>query len=228
MLQVLFEDNHLLVVSKPAGLATMGVAEGEASLLDESRRYIKEKYQKPGNVYLGVVSRLDAAATGVLVFARTSKAAARLSGQFRDGEVDKKYWAIVSPPPSPVSDRWLDFLIKDERQKRMVVAAGGRPGAQQARLRYWLRTRTHHLALLQIQLETGRKHQIRVQCAAHGSPIAGDRKYGSRLRFPHGIALHAHSLSFTHPTRSERLEFQAPLPQSWHLFAENAGLELYP
>jgi len=225
---VLFEDNHLLVVNKPAGLPTMGVTSNKPSLIEQSRRYIKQKYNKPGNVYLGVVSRLDAMATGVLVFARTSKAAGRLTKQFRSVEVEKTYWAIVSPPPEQVTAEWVDYLYKDERQQKMaVVQNSSMKGAKEARLQFAVQHRYGQFAWLKVRLETGRKHQIRVQCASHGSPVVGDRKYGSSISFPAGIALHSRELILTHPTRDERLQFVAPFPDSWKQLAKKAGLELH-
>jgi len=216
-LDVLYEDNHLLIVNKPAGLATMGVEAGTASLLTLAKDYLREKYRKPGNVYLGVVSRLDAPVTGAVVLARTSKAAARMTAQFRERSVEKTYWAIVAGRPSPAEGEYVDWLRKDERLRRMLVAAPGEPGAQEARLRYGTLeglSRAGH-SLLEIRLETGRKHQIRAQFAHHGHPIVGDAKYGSREALPAGIALHARRLVVEHPTLRTPVEAVAPLPGSW-------------
>lgn len=214
-LSVLFEDNHLLVVNKAAGLATMGVTEAESSVVGLAKAYLKEKYSKPGNVYLGVVSRLDAMVSGVLVLARTSKAAARLSEQFRERETSKLYWAIVERPPRSKSAEVLHWVRKDERQQRMVVAAANTPGAQEARLAYRTLDRLPAGDLLEIELITGRKHQIRLQLTTIGSPILGDRKYGAARPFPTGIALHARQLSIIHPVSKEPLVFRAPLPPAW-------------
>jgi 23S rRNA pseudouridine1911/1915/1917 synthase len=224
--QVLFEDNHLLVLNKPAGLATMGVAAGTASLFELAKAYIKQKYHKPGNVYLGVVSRLDAVVSGAIVLARTSKAAARLAEQFRQATVLKTYWAIVSPPPVGESETWEDWLLKDERQKRMLVVDRRLRGAQRARLSFETRRRLIRHAWLEITLETGRKHQIRAQCAFHDCPIVGDYKYGSTLPFPNGIALLALSLFLSHPTRDEVLAFDEQLPRAWQLLAVEIGWDL--
>jgi 23S rRNA pseudouridine1911/1915/1917 synthase len=212
--QILYEDNHLLAVVKPAGLATMGVAEGEPSLLSAAKDYIKRRYQKPGNFYLGAMSRLDAHVSGLVLFARTSKAAARLTEQFRTRAVDKTYWAVVSGHPPP-EQYCVDWLIKDERHRKMHRTSEGRPGAQEARLSYRRLRQIRQSWLLEVSLETGRKHQIRVQLSARGTPIIGDRKYGSPEPFPAGIALHARRLRFTHPTLGEPLELVAPLPASW-------------
>ena len=212
---VLYEDNHLLVVDKPAGMATMGAAAGEPSVHQWACRYLVRKYAKPGNAYVGVVSRLDSLVTGVLLLARTSKAAARLAEQFRDGSVEKTYWAIVYPHIAPSAGTCVDWMVKDERQHRMVVADAETEGAQEARLNYHALGETKLGQWLEVDLETGRKHQIRVQLSSRGSPVVGDGKYGSRRAFPSGIALHSRRLVFTHPVRRERLEFTAEPPEHW-------------
>ena len=236
-LDVLYEDNHLLVLNKPAGLPTMGTPGGEATLLSRAKDYLKQKYAKPGNVYLGVVSRLDAPVTGLVLFARTSKSAARLTEQYRTRAVQKTYWALVpsntlrtrgkgdSPifadtkigtvPTLPASGSYLDWLAEDERHRRMHVVSPDHPAGKEARLTYRRIADDGRLALLEIGLETGRKHQIRVQLAHHGEAVAGDRKYGSPLKFPVGIALHARRLVILHPVRGEPMEFLAPLPRYW-------------
>lgn len=222
-IQVLYEDNHLLVVNKPAGLATMGVGPDEASLWRRARGYIKAQYQKPGNVYLGVVSRVDAAVTGVVVFARTSKAASRLSEQFREAEVGKVYWAIVERLPDPPVGACTDWLVKDEGLHKMVVVSPHVPQAQEARLTYRTLMRLPQgtvpgalqATLVEVRLETGRKHQIRVQLAARGWHVVGDAKYGARSTFSRGIALHAQKLTLTHPVRRTPIEVVAPLPSYW-------------
>jgi 23S rRNA pseudouridine1911/1915/1917 synthase len=214
-LNVLYEDNHLLVVNKPAMLPTMGVAEGRPSLLALAKEYIRHKYDKPGNVYLGIVSRLDAPVTGIVVIARTSKAASRLSAAFRDFQVEKTYLAAVSGLPDEQEAMLEHFLRKDERHRRMHTTHADAPDALLARLSYQVRKTFHEMALLEVQLETGRKHQIRVQLAKIGHPILGDRKYGSPREFPLGIALHALSLEFTHPVRQKSMRIEAPLPSDW-------------
>ena len=214
---ILYEDNHLLVVIKPAGLATMGVEKSRESLLEQAKQYLKAKYTKPGNVYLGIVSRLDAPVSGVLVLARTSKAAARLTEQFRSRAVDKTYWAAVEGSVQPAAGKLIDHVRKDERHRRMHIARPSDADAKEARLRY--RTLQSHAqgSLLEVELETGRKHQIRLQLAHAGHPILGDRKYGSRRPFAHGVALHARRLEFDHPVQHNRLEFIAPLPPAWRM-----------
>lgn len=214
-LTVLYEDNHLLAVSKPAGLPTMGVAPELPSLIVEARTYIKQRYQKPGNVYLGTVSRLDAPVTGVVLFARTSKAAARLSEQFRTHEVEKSYWALVEGRLEPPTGTLTHWLTEDERHRRMHAVAPDTVGAKECRLHYRRITVLDAGTLAEIDLETGRKHQIRVQFAARGTPVLGDRKYGAKRPFASGIALHARRLVVKHPVRDERIEITAPLPAAW-------------
>jgi 23S rRNA pseudouridine1911/1915/1917 synthase len=217
-LDVLFEDNHLLVVNKPEGLPTQGVVEGTASVVTLAKAYLKQKFNKPGNVYLGVVSRLDAATSGVIVLARTSKAAARLTEQFREREVEKTYWALVEQPPQPPAGEVSHWVLKNDAKHRMEVVPPRTRDAQHAKLSYQT-LRTEKLGtLVEVRLHTGRKHQIRLQLATIGCPILGDKKYGSRAEFAgEGIALHAARLTIEHPTTKERLEFHAPLPRDWKL-----------
>lgn len=219
-LKVIFEDNHLLVVDKPPLLATMGVKEGEDSLFLRAKSYIKQKYNKPGDVYIGVVSRLDSFVSGVVVLARTSKAASRLSKQFREGTVEKKYWAIVpSNLPSP-SGQLIDRVVKNEAQHRMVVVAEKNPhhkGEKEARLTYATIANIDSLSLIEVELETGRKHQIRVQLQNAGCSIVGDRKYDSELKFKRGIALHSRQLTIEHPTKKIAQSFKSEPPDWWNL-----------
>ncbi len=232
MLDVLYEDNHLLAVNKPAMLPTMGVAADRPSLLAMAKEYIGRKYNKPGNVYLGIVSRLDAPVTGVVLMARTSKAAGRLSQQFRDRDLEKIYWAIVEGQIEPREGRLVDFLRKDERHRRMHVTGPNAPGGQRAELTYRAlapdnetgrrgekairaQLSSPRLCLLEVRLLTGRKHQIRVQLAQAGFPVAGDRKYGSSRPFAAGIALHSRRLVIAHPVSKMQLEIEAPLPAAW-------------
>jgi len=226
-LHVLYEDNHLLAVVKPAGLPTMGTPEGRPTLLTLAKEYVKQRYQKPGNVYLGVVSRLDAPVTGVVLLARTSKAAARLTEQFRTHGVEKSYWAVVEGIVEPGDGRLVDWLAEDERHRRMHIVGPTMPGAKEARLAYRRLgdcpnfrvsengTVPLNATWLEVELETGRKHQIRLQLSHHGHPVVGDRKYGSVVRFSQGIALHARRLVISHPTTGVRIEFEAPLPAAW-------------
>jgi 23S rRNA pseudouridine1911/1915/1917 synthase len=225
-LQVLYEDNHLLVVVKPAGLATQGVAEGTSSVLTEAKEYLKKKYGKPGNVYLGVVSRLDSTVSGVLVLARTSKAADRLTKQFQSGGVEKVYWALVEHPPAPDAGELSHWVLKNDRQRRMEVVQPRSRGAQHARLTYRTLGKEKLGTLVEVRLHTGRKHQIRLQLSAIHSPIVGDRKYGSHKAFAaDAIALHCVRLAIEHPTTKKRLEFTAQPPPTWGFSDGRAGRE---
>jgi 23S rRNA pseudouridine1911/1915/1917 synthase len=217
-LTILYEDNHLLVLLKPAGLPTMGVRTGQPSLVAVAKDYLKRKYHKPGAVYLGIVSRLDAPVSGVVVLARTSKAAARLTDQFRRGAVDKTYWALVEGAPEAAAATCIDWLRKDDRRAKMVVMQDRHPDAKEARLSYRTLRVLRRAVLLEVKLQTGRKHQIRVQLAHRGHPILGDRKYGAQTEFPRGIALHARRLELVHPVRKTPLELSAPLPRAWARF----------
>jgi len=214
-LNVVYEDNHLLVVNKPAGLPTAGVPAGRDSLLEVARRYLIEKYNKPGNAFVGIVSRLDAPVSGIVLMARTSKAARRLTEQFRQRRVRKIYWAQVAGHVKPQEGAWTDWLVHDERHRRMRIAQPEADGAREARLRYRRLGAAGDTSRLEITLETGRKHQIRLQAATHGYPILGDRKYGSRIVFPEGIALHSRLLEFEHPVKKTTMELVVPVPKSW-------------
>ncbi|MCE5267344.1 MAG: RluA family pseudouridine synthase [Planctomycetaceae bacterium] len=216
---VLYEDNHLLAVSKPAGLPTMGTPGGQPTLLTLCKDYIKQRYNKPGNVYLGVMSRLDAPVTGVVLIARTSKAAARLTEQFRTHTVEKTYWAIIEGVIEPAAAALTDWLGQDERHRRMHIVGPTIPDAREARLSYRrIQLLPGDRSWLEVILETGRKHQIRLQLSHAGHPIVGDRKYGSRIPFPAGIALHARRLVVAHPTTGAAIALEAPPPASWRRF----------
>lgn len=214
---VLYEDNHLLALDKPAGWVTQGAAPGDPSAVEWAKDYFRERYRKPGNVYVGVVSRLDASATGVLLLARTSKAAARLSAEFRERRAEKLYWALVEGRIEPAEAVLRDRLWKDESAQRMRVVEppADRSDAQAAELSYVRRAELRDASWVEVRLITGRKHQIRVQFAHRGYPILGDRKYGGRRAFPQGIALHARELTVRHPVRDEVVRLVAPVPASW-------------
>lgn len=220
-LEILYEDNHLLAINKPVELVTMGVTADRASLLALAKDYVKQRYQKPGNVYLGAMSRLDAPVSGVVLFARTSKAAARLTEQFKTRAVDKTYWALVAGVIQPAACQCHDWMIKDERHRRMHLAKPQTPGAQEARLSYRRLQTFRFGSLVEITLETGRKHQIRLQLSERGFPVLGDRKYGSQSPFPAGIALHSRRLVFQHPTQDKQIELVASLPPVWKKFGLN-------
>ena len=219
-LEVLYEDNHLLAVNKPAMLATMGVDADRPSVLTAAKEYLRQKYQKPGNVYVGIVSRLDGPVTGVVLLAKTSKAAARLSEAFRTRDVTKVYLAAVEGAMEPAAGELEHYLRKDERHRKVHATHAGTPDAQLARLAYRQLAAAGDVALVEVEPETGRKHQIRVQLAKVGHPIVGDLKYGSRESFAPGIALHAHRLELEHPVRHEPLRLVAPLPPSWRDHAQ--------
>ncbi len=218
---ILFEDNHLIVVNKPPLIPTMGASAGQHSMVTWVKDYLRVRYNKPGNVYLGVVSRLDAFSRGVLVFARTSKAASRLSQQFRDGSVDKQYLAIVESRLEQSGGTMLDWVIKDDQARRMVVtgktSAGVRGESPRRAELNWRRLGNDgSQTLVEIDLVTGRKHQIRLQFSSRGWPVLGDRKYGGRHDFE-GIALLAKSLSLVHPVRQNPMTFQVDPPASWKI-----------
>jgi 23S rRNA pseudouridine1911/1915/1917 synthase len=227
-LEILYEDNHLLAVNKPAMLPTMGVADDVQSLLTVAKEYIREKYDKPGNVYLGIVSRLDAPVTGLVVIARTSKAAARLTEAFRSRNVRKVYLAAVEGSPPDQSGTLEHYLRKDERHRKMHVTHESAEGAQAARLSYRVVGATGGLSLLEVELDTGRKHQIRVQLAKVGCPVVGDRKYGAATQFSSGIALHSRFLELEHPVRREPMTLTAPLPAAWRRSGAVSALPLPP
>jgi 23S rRNA pseudouridine1911/1915/1917 synthase len=213
--EILYEDNHCLAVFKPAGVLTTHFQGREETLDRAVKRYLKEKYQKPGNVFVGVVHRLDRPVSGVLLFARTSKAAARLAEQFRQGTVDKVYWAVVEGEVGRTAGTLEDWLKKDPDRRRVEVVEPLTPGSRQALLHYQRRGEQGGQSLLEIRPQTGRTHQLRVQLSHHGHPIYGDARYGSVHTFPSGIALHARSLTFLHPVRYEPVTLTAEVPRLW-------------
>jgi 23S rRNA pseudouridine1911/1915/1917 synthase len=226
VLDILYEDNHLIAVNKPCGWPSAHFGGVEETMDRVVKAYLKEKYQKSGNVFLGVVHRLDKPVSGVLLFARTSKAAARLSEQFRDNLVEKVYWAIVEgganrlagePTARPLAPAGTleDWLRKDELVGKVEVVDPETAGARQAILHYVVKAEHNGLSFLEIRPQTGRTHQLRVQFASRGLPIYGDAKYGSRFGLGAGIGLHARALSFLHPTRHEPMALQADIPRTW-------------
>ncbi len=222
-LEVLFEDNHLLVVNKPPGIATQGAEAGIPSVVNLAKEYLRTKYNKPGNAYIGVVSRLDAVVSGVVVLAKTSKAAERLNEQFRQRSAQKIYKALIEGGPREEYFELLDWLKPAETRKGSDIARPGERDAVEAKLKGRVLRRNSGLALLEIDLQTGRKHQIRVQLASRGWPVLGDGLYGSKKLFRPGIALHAHSLTITHPTTKELLTFDATIPVAWNPFMNQIG-----
>lgn len=220
-MDVLFEDNHGIAVNKPAGLLTQADATGSPSLLEWVREDLRVRYHKPGNVFVGLVHRLDQPVSGVVLFARTSKAAARLSAQFRSGDIGKTYWAIVEGHIREENGAWTDWLLKNEQSNLVRVVPEGTPTARVAELDFQVRARwSRRRTWVELRPRTGRSHQLRVQLAGRGYPIVGDRKYGanSMLRASDGgprIALHARELRFRHPTREEVICVTAGLPDDW-------------
>ncbi len=226
-LDVLCEDGPLLAFNKPAGLPTQGVPADVLSLESQVKAYLKQKYDKPGNVYLGIPHRLDRPVSGVVIFARNSKAAARLAEQFRLREVRKLYLAVVEGRPEPPAGQLVDWLLKDPDVAHACVVSETTPGAKRAALSYRVLETLGDRSLVEIELETGRMHQIRVQFAARSWPIVGDRQYGAATEFPMGtptlespliIALHAARLELRHPIRYDSMTLQAPPPSSWQQF----------
>jgi 23S rRNA pseudouridine1911/1915/1917 synthase len=220
---ILFEDNHCVAVNKPAGLLTQGVPAGLPTLEAQVKDYLRRRYHKPGNVYLGIPHRLDRPVSGVVVFARNTKAARRLAEQFQGRRVTKVYWAAVEGDVGPAEGAWEDWLRKLPEEARAERAEPDTPGARHALLRYRRLRACRGGTLLEVRPETGRMHQIRVQAAVRGWPVQGDVLYGARLPFgppaelprDRVIALHARSLTFLHPIRYEPLTVEAPLPETW-------------
>ena len=214
-LDILFEDNHVIAVTKPAGVRSTHF-DGIHETLDRAvKKYLKSKYDKPGNVFLGIVHRLDQPTSGVLLFARTSKAAARLSEQFREGTVEKVYWAVIDGAINPPAGEMIDWLWKDPLSKHVQALKVSAPDAKQARMQYQTRAQAQGYSLLELRPQTGRTHQLRVQLASRGRPIIGDSMYGSERRFADGIALHASRLMFQHPISSEPIALTAEVPKAW-------------
>lgn len=214
---ILYEDNHLLVVVKPPNLLSQGDHTGDEDLLSLLKEYIRETYNKPGNVYLGLVHRLDRPVGGVMVFAKTSKAASRLSEQIRKGEFRRSYLAIVQGHPKPLQGTLRNFLLKDERTNLVTVVKPTTPKSQEAILDYKVVDMNSSHSLVGVELRTGRSHQIRVQLADKGHPLVGDQRYGPRSNERRQIALWAEKIAFRHPTTKERLEFsqQPPKVKPW-------------
>jgi 23S rRNA pseudouridine1911/1915/1917 synthase len=219
-LEVLFEDNHCLAVNKPAGLLSQGDGSSAPCLVDLATHYLKTRYAKPGNVYVGLLHRLDRPTSGVVLLAKTSKAAGRLSAQFRSGTISKLYWAIVEGTTALQEGEWVDLIEKDHQSNRSGVVVTASSSSREARVAFHVLSRRGNLTKLELRPKTGRSHQLRVQLARRGLPIVGDGKYGARRRLyaldGHlRIALHARQLTFTHPTRLEVISVDAPVPADW-------------
>ncbi len=213
-LHVLFEDNHLIVINKQSGDIVQGDKTGDTPLSEIVKEYIKEKYNKPGNVFLGVVHRLDRPTTGIVVFARTSKALERFNKMLRDKTVSKTYWAVVKNKPKKDVDTLTGFLKKNPKNNKSTSYSSEIEGSKKATLHYKLLKSLDNYHLLEVDLETGRHHQIRCQLAAIGSPIKGDLKYGfNRSNKDASIHLHARKIEFTHPVTKETILITAPTPK---------------
>ena len=217
-MDVLYTDNHLLVVVKPAGVLSQADRTGDDDLLTQGKRYIKQEFSKPGRVFLGLVHRLDRPVSGVMVFARTSKAADRLSRAFRERTIEKRYIAVVEGMLTGSGER-EDWLVKGHGRVRTVEAT--HPGAKRAALRWRGLGQRNGRSLVEVDLLTGRPHQVRIQLAALGHPILGDLRYGARDEFDgRNLALHAYRLGFEHPVRKEPMCFAAMPLETWRGFFE--------
>jgi 23S rRNA pseudouridine1911/1915/1917 synthase len=221
-LAILYEDNHIVAVNKTHHDLVQKDATGDLSLDDRIKQYLKQKYNKPGEVFMGVVHRLDRPVTGVVLFARTGKALTRLTKMFREGEIKKTYWAIVKNAPPKESDRLVHHMVRNTKQNKSYCSEIPKAGSKEASLSYRVIGKSDNYNLVEIDLETGRHHQIRAQLAAIGCPVRGDLKYGfPRSNNNGGISLHARKISFNHPVTKEPVEIVAALPEEdslWKAF----------
>ena len=217
-LDILFEDNHLLVVNKPAGMLVQGDATGDIPLIELAKLYIKSKYEKPGDVFLGLVHRIDRPVSGIVLLARTSKALERMTKAFRERKVEKIYWAIVKGVPHPLGDKLIHWLKKDQQKNITKAYLSEQDSSQYAELSYRVMRNFDKNSLLEVKPITGRPHQIRLQLSSIGCPIVGDLKYGfAAPNKDASICLHARKLSFEHPVKKESISIVAPLPdlETW-------------
>lgn len=221
-MEVLYEDNHIIVVNKAAGEITQGDKTGDEPLSDTVKKYIRDKYNKPGAVFLGVVHRLDRPVSGVVLYARTSKALERMNKKFREKDVSKKYWAVVENAPPKNEDTLENFLKKNPEKNKSYVQKSDKDGAKLSKLKYRVLQKSDKYTLLEVELFTGRHHQIRVQLSHIGCIIKGDVKYGARRSNEDAsIHLHARELAFEHPVSKEQITITAPVPQHdnlWQFF----------
>ena len=218
-MQVVYEDNHIIIVSKRSGEIVQGDKTGDRTLADDVKQYIKEKYAKPGNVFLGVVHRLDRPVWGLVVFAKTSKALSRLNDMFRTGDVHKTYWAITQNCPAEPEATLTDWIRRNEKQNKSYAYDREVPNSKKAMLHYKVIGRSDNYTLVEVNLMTGRHHQIRCQLANIGCPIKGDLKYGARRSNSDGsISLLARRIEFVHPVSKEHITVEAQLPDDklWH------------
>jgi 23S rRNA pseudouridine1911/1915/1917 synthase len=213
-LQVLFEDNHIVIVNKRAGDITQGDKTGDKPLSEVVKEYIKNKYNKPGDVFLGVVHRLDRPTSGIIIFARTSKSLERLNKMLRDKTIHKTYWAVVKNHPKKEKDTLINYLRKNPKNNKSTAYTKEIEGSKKAVLHYTVLKKLDNYSLIEIDLETGRHHQIRTQLSTIGSPIKGDLKYGfDRSNKDGSIHLHARKIKFTHPVSKELINITAPTPK---------------
>lgn len=220
-ISVIHEDNHLIVVNKRSGDITQGDKTGDKPLPEKVKEWLKKKYNKPGNVFCGVVHRLDRPTSGVVIFAKTSKALTRMNKMFQQKEVQKTYWAIVESKPKTTQDTLTHFLKKNDKQNKSYPVNEGVDMAKKATLSYKLMAQSEHYFLLEVLPETGRHHQIRTQLSAIGAIIKGDLKYGAKRSNKDGsISLHARKVEFIHPVSKEPISIQAPVPNDplWKYF----------
>lgn len=209
----LYEDNHIIIVYKECGEIVQGDKTGDTPLSESVKHWLKEKHAKPGNVFLGVVHRLDRPVAGIVVFAKTSKALKRLNDMFRKGEVSKTYWAIVQNAPEKQDETLINWLVRNEKQNKSYAHENEVPNSKKAILHYKVLGSSDHYTLLEINLQTGRHHQIRCQLAHMGCTIKGDLKYGARRSNPDGgISLLARRIEFVHPVSHDKIMVEAPLP----------------
>lgn len=228
-LDILYEDNHLIAINKTGSDLVQGDSTGDEPLSDKVKEYIKEKYKKPGEVYLGIVHRLDRPVTGVVLFARTSKALVRMNKMFQDKEVKKTYWAIVKDLPEEDEATLKHYLTKDSIKNKSFASAKMKNGSKEAILSYRHISSAAKYHLLEVDLQTGRHHQIRCQLAKIGSPIRGDLKYGyARSNTNGGISLHARQMNFMHPVTQEKIVIVAPVPNEDNLWREFANVVVIP
>ena len=225
-MEVVYEDNHVIIVSKESGEIVQGDKTGDIPLLETVKQYIKEKYNKPGNVFLGLVHRLDRPVAGLVIFAKTSKSLTRLNKMFRDGDIKKTYWAITQNAPKEKEALLEGWLTRNERQNKSYFHDREKPNSKHASLRYKQIGQSTNYTLLEVELLTGRHHQIRCQLSAIGCPIKGDLKYGARRSNPDGsISLLARKITFTHPVSHEVINVEAPIPHDklWQEITKNAN-----
>lgn len=218
---VLYEDNHIIIINKVAGEIVQGDKTGDKSLCDTMKQYIKEKYAKPGNVFIGLPHRLDRPVSGIVVFAKTSKALERLNNMFRDGNVKKIYWAITKGKPLPAEGEISSWILRNEKMNKSFSYKKEVNGSKHALLYYRHIASSQNYNLIEVELKTGRHHQIRCQLASIGCPIKGDLKYGAQRSNPDGsISLHARYIEFIHPVSKELISVTAPLPADklWQSF----------